>query len=243
MHHMFENTEIIEKPCSVVAVIPARGGSKGILRKNIRLVAGKPLIVHTIEQAMQSKWVTETVVSTDDDEIASVSEAAGVMVVRRPADISGDRASSESALMHAIESLLQQGRTLPDLTVFLQCTSPVRRPGDIDAAVATLLQKRADSLLSVSPNHQFLWTEEGGEARSINYDFRNRPRRQDMAQQYVENGSIYVFRTEALLDSGNRLSGKVALYLMDEEAALDIDTMLDMRLVELILLERSRVSR
>ena len=240
---MSHTRESHAKPRSVVAVIPARGGSKGIPRKNIRLLAGKPLIGHTIEQAMQSNCVTETVVSTDDDEIASVSEAAGATVVRRPADISGDQASSESALIHAIRSLLQQGRPLPDLTVFLQCTSPVRRPGDIDAAVVTLLQKGADSLLSVSPSHRFLWTDEGGEARSINYDFRNRPRRQDMAPQYVENGSIYVFRTQALLDSGNRLSGKVALYPMDEEAAVDIDSMLDMKLAELILLERAGASR
>ena len=230
-------------PRSVVAVIPARGGSKGIPRKNIRLLAGKPLIVHTIEQARQSRWVTETVVSTDDSQIASVSEAAGATVVHRPADISGDQASSESALIHAIHSLLQRGRSLPDLTVFLQCTSPVRRPGDLDAAVATLMQKGADSLLSVSPSHRFLWTEEGGEARPINYDFQNRPRRQDMEPQYMENGSIYVFRTQALLNSGNRLSGKVALYPMDEEAAVDIDSMLDMKLAELILLERAGASR
>lgn len=234
--------ESLSKLRSIVALIPARGGSKGIPGKNIRLLAGKPLIVHTIEQARQSNWVTETVVSTDDDEIACISEAAGATVVRRPADISGDQASSESALIHAIHSLLHQGRPLPDLTVFLQCTSPVRRPDDIDEAVATLMQRGADSLLSVSPSHRFLWKEEGGEVRSINYDFRNRPRRQDIAPQYVENGSIYVFRTQALLDSGNRLSGKVALYPMDEEAAVDIDSMVDMKLAEMILLERAGAS-
>jgi N-acylneuraminate cytidylyltransferase len=239
---MSNSRELITKPRFVIAVIPARGGSKGIPRKNLRLLAGKPLIVHTIEQSRQSIWVTETVVSTDDDEIAHISEAAGATVVRRPADISGDQASSESALIHAIHSLLHQGRPLPDLTVFLQCTSPVRRPDDIDEAVATLMQRGADSLLSVSPSHRFLWKEEGGEVQSINYDFRTRPRRQDIAPQYVENGSIYVFRTQALLDSGNRLSGKVALYPMDEEAAVDIDSMVDMKLAELILLERAGAS-
>lgn len=223
-----------------MAVIPARGGSKGIPRKNVRLLAGKPLIVHTIEQAMQSGWVTETIVSTDDEEIASVSKAAGAAVVTRPVDISGDEVSSEKALIHAIQSIERLGRPIPDLTVFLQCTSPVRRPGDIDAAVTTLLEKGADSLLSVSPSHRFLWTNDGGDAKSINYDFRNRPRRQDMSPQYVENGSIYVFRTQALLDSGNRLSGKVAIYPMDEAASVDIDSMLDMQLAELILLERVR---
>jgi CMP-N,N'-diacetyllegionaminic acid synthase len=201
------------------------------------------LIVHSIEQVMNSNWVSEIVVTTDDDEIAAISEAAGAEVVRRPAEISSDQASSESALIHVIQSLLLQGRPLPDLTVFLQCTSPIRRPGDIDGAVVTLLQKEADSLLSVSPSHRLLWTEEGGEARSINYDYLKRPRRQDMAPQYLENGSIYVFRTQALLESGNRLSGKVALYPMDEEAAVDIDSMLDMKVAELILLARSEASQ
>lgn len=237
---MLNIKKTLESHYSVVAIIPARGGSKGIPRKNIRMLAGKPLIVHTIEQAMQSRCVSETVVSTDDEDIASISKAAGATVVQRPADISGDQASSESALIHAINNFSQLGRVLPDLTVFLQCTSPVRRPNDIDEAVATLMKKGADSLLSVSPSHRFLWTNDGGDAKSINYDFLNRPRRQDMAPQFVENGSIYVFRTQALLESGNRLSGKVAIYPMDEAAAVDIDSMLDMQLAELIMLERAR---
>lgn len=226
----------------IVALIPARGGSKGIPRKNIRPLAGRPLIVHTIEQAKRSSRVSETVVSTDDDEIAAISAAAGATVIRRPRDLSDDHASSESALIHAVEALAQQGRPVPDLIVFLQCTSPIRRPGDIDAAVATLISKEADSLLSVSPSHRFLWTEARGEARALNYDFRKRPRRQDMAPQFVENGSIYVFRTRGLLDTANRLSGKLALYVMDEEAAVDIDSMLDMKLAEVVLRERAEMS-
>lgn len=226
-------------PLNVVAVIPARGGSKGIPRKNVRPLAGKPLIVHSIEQARQSNQVTETVVSTDDEEIAAVSRAAGAMVVQRPADISGDQASSESALIHVVQSLTSLGRSLPDLIVFLQCTSPIRWLGDIDGAISTLVEQGADSLLSVSPSHRFLWTEAGGQAQAINYDFRNRPRRQDMPPQFVENGSIYVFRTQALLDSGNRLSGKVALYHMNEESSVDIDSMFDMKLAEMVLSERA----
>ena len=240
---MSSTSENLSNLQRVVAVIPARGGSKGIPRKNVRLLAGKPLIVHTIEQAMQSCLVSETVVSTDDDEIASISEAAGATIVRRPAHISSDQASSELALIHAIQCLLVQGQPLPELTVFLQCTSPVRRSGDIDSAVAMLIQDGADSLLSVSPSHRFLWTNEGGDVRPINYDYRFRPRRQDMPPQYVENGSIYVFNTQALLESGNRLSGRVSLYSMDEEAAVDIDSVLDMKVAELILLERAGVSQ
>jgi CMP-N,N'-diacetyllegionaminic acid synthase len=236
---MSENPQCLMKPSPVVAVIPARGGSKGIPRKNLALLAGKPLIVHTIEQAKASACVATTLVSTDDDEIASVSEAAGATVIRRPADLSGDKASSESALIHVLHALAQQGNAQPELMIFLQCTSPIRQARDIDNAVDTLLRKGADSLLSVSPSHRFLWEEEHGIARSINYDFRHRLRRQDMAPQYVENGSIYVFRTRALLDSGNRLSGRVALYPMDDEAAVEIDSPLDMAIVELIMRNRA----
>lgn len=229
-------------PGSVTALIPARGGSKGIPGKNVYPLAGKPLVVHTIEQAIQSACITSTVVSTDDDLIAKISRETGVSVIRRPADISGDAATSESALIHAIETIFAQERVLPDLVVFLQCTSPLRRSWDIDGAVKTLLEQGADSLLSVSPSHRFLWTENADGARSLNYDFRNRPRRQDMQPQYIENGSIYVFRPQALLDTGNRLSGKIALYKMDEEAAVDIDSLLDMKLAEMLLLDRNRCS-
>ena len=226
----------------IISIIPARGGSKGLPRKNIRVIAGKPLIVHSIEQSVHSSLVTETFVSTDDDEIEAISAAAGATVIRRPAEISGDQASSESALLHTVQTLNEIGKPEPDLVVFLQCTSPVRQPGDIDNAIKTLMDQQADSLLSVSPSHRFLWTEEDGVARAINYDFRHRPRRQDMNPQYIENGSIYVFHPQGFIDSGNRLSGKVVLYPMDEAAAVDIDTLLDMKLAELMLLEGNRAS-
>lgn len=226
-------------PPSVLAIIPARGGSKGIPRKNVLNVAGKPLVAHSIEQARQARLVSRVAVSTDDDEIARVSEASGAEVVHRPADISGDKATSESALIHALGALMASGQYRPDLVVFLQCTSPLRQPGDIDAAITTLLDQKADSLLSVSPSHRFLWAEKDGQATSLNYDFRHRPRRQDMAPQYVENGSIYVFRPEVLLQGGNRLGGKVALHVMDEDASWDIDTPFDMRVAEMLLIERA----
>lgn len=226
---------------SIIALIPARGGSKGIPGKNVYPLAGKPLIVHSIEQALQSRYVTKTVVSTDDDRIAQASRDAGASVIHRPENISGDTATSESALIHALETFRMQEGHLPELAVFLQCTSPLRRMNDIDRAVETLHEQGADSLLSVSPSHRFLWEETAKGARSLNYDFRHRPRRQDMRPQYVENGSIYVFRPQALLDTGNRLSGKIALYVMEEDAAVDIDSMLDMKMAEMLLLEhRSR---
>lgn len=224
----------------IVAIIPARGGSKGIPGKNIYPLAGKPLIVHSIEQARSSALISLTVVSTDDDAIAEVSRQAGAMVIQRPMDLSGDTASSESALSHAINTLAENHGIKPELVVFLQCTAPLRRDNDIDEAIRTLIETDADSLLSVSPSHRFIWEEADGVARSINYDFRRRPRRQDMRPQYVENGSIYVFRSQGLLSHANRLFGRIALYRMDEDAAVDIDSMVDMRLAEVLMQERAR---
>ena len=226
---------------SVIAIVPARGGSKGIPGKNLYPLAGKPLIVHTIEQALAAQIVSEVIVSTDSDDISGVSIGAGATVIQRPVNISGDSASSESALLHVIDELAADpNRTLPEIIVFLQCTSPIRAKHDIDRAIELLLSSGSDSVLSVVPNHRFLWTETEQGANSINYDFRNRPRRQEMLPQYAENGSIYVFRTDKFMKSGNRISGRVALYKMDERSAIDIDSLIDMQVAELFLLERMR---
>lgn len=215
----------------VVAIIPARGGSKGIPRKNVRLLAGKPLLAYTVEQARAAAAVTRVVVSTDDAEIAAVARRYGAEVIDRPAAISGDTATSESALLHALDALGAQG-VQPELVVFLQCTSPFRAPGDIDAAVATLRARGADSLLSVVPSHAFLWSERDGRAAPLNYDYRSRPRRQDRAPEYRENGSIYVFKPWVLRELGNRLGGAIALYIMDEAQGLDIDGPFDWQWAE-----------
>ena len=220
---------------SVLALILARGGSKGLPRKNIRLLQGMPLLAHSVLLARQACQVTRVCVSTDDAAIAAVAQAYGAEVIDRPQDISGDTATSESALEHALDVLRDAQGWQPDLVCFLQCTSPIRAAGDIDGAIARWRDESADSLLSVSPSHRFLW-ERGsdGQARSLNYDWRTRPRRQDMAPQYVENGSIYLFRPKAFRASGNRLHGRIALYEMSELAALEIDSELDFQLAEAV---------
>ena len=217
-----------------LATILARGGSKGIPRKNVRLLAGKPLIAHTIEHARQARSVDRVVVSTDDPEIAAVSEQYGAEVVWRPAEISGDTASSESALLHALDFLEQAEGYRPDLVVFLQCTSPIRRPKDIDQAVQTLLDEDADSLLSVVPFHLFVWRLVDGQGQPVDYDHRRRPRRQDRQPEYMENGSIYVFKPWVLRQFNNRLGGKIALYVMDGWSSVDINTLRDFELCEWI---------
>jgi N-acylneuraminate cytidylyltransferase len=220
----------------VIAIIPARGGSKGVPRKNLKLLAGKPLIVHTIEHALATESVTRVVVSTDDPEISAVALGAGAEVVMRPADLSGDTASSESALRHVLGTLSTRERYSPDFVAFLQCTSPLREDGDLAKAIELIATEHADSLVSVVASHKFLWQVDAeGRPRSVNYDFRHRPRRQDMTPQFAENGSIYVFRPWVLDQCDNRLGGKVCLFVMKERSIVDIDTNDDFVIAEALL--------
>lgn len=222
-----------------VAIIPARGGSKGVPRKNLRPFMGEPLVVHSIRHALSSSRVGRVVVSTDDPEIAQAAAAAGAEVCSRPAAISGDAAPSEPALLHAVEAVYPDARTRPRLVVFLQATSPIRDPGDIDAAVAELDRTRADSLLSVCPSHDFHWTLRDGHALPLNYDPAARPRRQDLPPQFRENGSLYVMKTAGLMEHRCRLFGRVALYVMDQVRSFQIDTLEDFHICEALASCRS----
>jgi N-acylneuraminate cytidylyltransferase len=218
-----------------VAIIPARGGSKGIKGKNLKPFKGRPLIVHSIQHALQATTVDAVYVTTDDDDIATVSRDAGARVIERPSELAGDSATSESALLHALAQI-RAGHLEPEpvsLIVFLQATSPLRTPQDIDAAVAEMARSGADSVVSVSPSHRFLWTRNSaGEAEALNYDWRARPRRQDMSPQFVENGSIYLVTPKILEAQNNRLGGRIALHVMDERAALELDTEADWVMLE-----------
>jgi len=218
----------------VITIIPARGGSKGIPHKNVQILGGKPLIAHSILEAKKSKYTEKVYVSTDNLEIAEVSRKYGAEVIHRPDEFASDTASSESALIHALSEIEKTGSS-PDLIVFLQCTSPIRTGGDIDRAIAQLQAENADSLLSVSPSHRFLWEEVDGIAKSVNYDYRHRQRRQDMKPQYVENGSIYIFKPWILKDLGNRLGGKISIFLMSEASGWEIDSILDFEIAEFLL--------
>ncbi len=222
-------TDVSER---ILAIIPARGGSKGVPGKNIRPLAGKPLLQWTVEQALHARMVDEVLVSTDDTEIARVAWAAGAGVVARPPELSGDLEPSESALSHALDAFRDGRGADPRLVVFLQATSPLRGDTDIDRAIARLEETQADSLLSVCPSHSFLWKEEQGLATPITHDWRKRPRRQDMAAQYRENGSIYVFKPWVLREGGNRLGGRIALFPMAEIAGIDIDSEWDFEAAE-----------
>jgi len=167
------------------AIIPARGGSKGIPGKNLIEVCGKPLIAYTIEDALSTTEISEVIVSTDSSEIAGFSENSGATVIRRPPELSGDTASAESALLHSLDIMKERRGHDPGLVVFLQATSPLRPPGAISEAIQTLSREGADSLFSASPVHGFVWRMDPDGPVPINYDHGSRPRRQDF-REHVE---------------------------------------------------------
>jgi N-acylneuraminate cytidylyltransferase len=219
----------------VLAIVPARGGSKGIRRKNICLLEGKPLLAHTIEHVRQSASVCRVVVSTDDPEVCEVAVRYGAEVIWRPDALSGDTASSESALAHVLEVLERDEQYVPDLVVFPQATSPLRRPGEIDGAIRVLLAEQADSLFSASPMHGFVWRVRDGKPEPLSYDYRCRPRRQDAPEDLVENGSIYVFKPWVLVRWNNRLGGRIAVYRMPVRYSFQVDEPSDLTLMESLL--------
>jgi CMP-N,N'-diacetyllegionaminic acid synthase len=216
----------------IVAIIPARGGSKGVPRKNVRDVAGRPLLSWSVADALESALVGAVYVSTDDEEIKAVARAAGALVIDRPTSLATDTASSEDALLHALNVVAEDRGGDPRLIVFLQATCPVRSGADIDSAIALLEKHGADSLLSVSPSHDFLWREQDGLAKSVNYDWRRRPRRQEMMPSYKENGSLYVFKPWVLRQGHNRLGGLIVLFKMTEATAIDIDSEVDLAMAD-----------
>lgn len=219
----------------ILTIIPARGGSKGLPGKNIKSMNGKPLLAHSIIQSNLTSFENRIVVSTDSEEIGKIATDYGAAFLKRPDYISGDTATSESALLHALNYFETEENYLPDYICFLQCTSPLRRNNDVQNALLQIINDDSDSLLSVCPNHRFIWKNTTNGPVSINYDYKNRKRRQDLEPEFLENGSIYIFKPWVLKEKNNRLGGKVSLYLMPEETSFEIDSAFDFFIVESLM--------
>lgn len=205
------------------AIILARGGSKGIPRKNIVEVAGKPLVAWTIETARSSVWIRDAVVSTDSQDIAEIASHFGARVpALRPDDIAGDLSMSEDALRHALDHLCRHPR--PDAFVFPQVTSPARGPHLFDRAIDAFRAEGCDSMFSATLIRNFIWR--GGRPLTPMYDPETRPMRQNLAPEqkfYRENGNFYIARSDGFLASSSRLFGNIAMFETSEEEAVEID--------------------
>lgn len=223
----------------IVAIIPARGGSKGLPRKNVLPLLGKPLLAHVIEAAQQAQRIGRVVVTTDDAEIAQVARNFGAQVVDRPAELSGDKASSEAALLHALDTLFPGGSDQPESFVFLQCTSPLTAADDIDALVDTMEREGADSAFLATRFYHFLWrADEGGDFHGVNHDRRFRQMRQDRPAEYLETGAGYAMKLAGFREHGHRFFGRVAAAEMPADRVGEIDTAEEFAVIE----QRMRVA-
>lgn len=210
------------------ALILARGGSKGIPRKNIKPLNGVPLLVYNVKAALESGAFERVVVSSDDEDILAVARKAGAFAHVRSGASAEDAASSELGVFDYVDAHPECATC-----ALVQCTSPLTTAGDFSAAVAAFSETGADSLVTVARAHRFLWkVGPDGAAAPSNYDPVSRPRRQDWAGELLENGAFYLFTTASLRASGSRLSGKIVAHEMAEDTLAEIDTLVDWAIVE-----------
>ncbi|MGW1157968.1 cytidylyltransferase domain-containing protein [Streptomyces sp. NPDC002519] len=220
----------------VTAVIPARGGSKGIPGKNLARVAGVSLLGRAVQACRAARRVTRVVVSTDVADIAAEARLHGAEVVVRPAELSSDTASSESALLHALDTVEERHGELTDVLLFVQATSPFLTTQDVEGVVSAVLDGGADSAFTASPFHGFVWrgARAGGDAsvvagaQGVNHDSAERLRRQDRPEEFLETGAAYAMRAQGFRDKGHRFFGNVAAVPVDPARTLEIDEPADL---------------
>jgi CMP-N,N'-diacetyllegionaminic acid synthase len=218
---------------SFLAVVPARGGSKRVPRKNIREIAGRPLLAWTIEHVRRCSTPMRLIVSTDDPVIRDVALKEGAEVLElRPPDLATDESPTEPVLIRALDTLAPD--TCPEHVVLLPPTSPIRDDGSLDAAIELYQSSGADSLVSVTEASPLLWKGPPENPLPL-YDISNRPRQQSIAsdlRRYRENGSIVISSSQFLRQSGNRLGGKMVMFIMAAHEGIDIDTEYDLWMAE-----------
>jgi CMP-N-acetylneuraminic acid synthetase len=232
------------KQGQVLGLILARGGSKGIPRKNIKKLNGKPLVSYTIKAARKSSYLDRIVVSTDDSEIAAVAEHWGAEApFLRPDKLATDEAASIDAVIHAVNWLKKESSYHPEYTMLLQPTSPLRKTEDIDKAVEKLIKNGGGSLigLSESDKHPY-WMMKIKEGEVVPFSEKKSQytRRQDLPEVYEINGAIYLAETEKMLSEKKLLPGITLPYTMPKKRSIDIDDRLDWKLAEVLLKEEEK---
>ena len=218
-----------------IAIILARGGSKGITNKNIKILNDKPLIYWSIRQCLNCKEIKSVWVSSDSKKIIKIAQKTGAKTIIRPKSISNDNSTSESGWMHAINYLDKQKIKL-DTVVAIQATSPLRESNDIKKALVIFYKKKYDSLFTGSINNEifFNWTEKLKKP-SPNYNILKRTKRQDLKNSILENGSFYIFDKKKFIKNKNRLFGKIGFYLMNKIKSFQIDDLNDFEIVKSIM--------
>ncbi len=220
----------------ILAVIPARGGSKGVPRKNVRMLAGKPLIVWTIEEAKKSKFIDRCIVSTEDEEIKSVAEAwGGDVPFMRPKEMAQDDTPGIEPVLHAAEMLPEY-----NCIVLLQATSPLRIVDDIDGAITRFFENKCDSCVSVaevehSPYWMYQFDRQEHLIPILKMEQEKSYQRQKLPKVYQLNGAIYVADVEFLRRQRGFIGDKTNGYVMPRDRSYDIDTILDFEVVEMIM--------
>jgi CMP-N-acetylneuraminic acid synthetase len=221
---------------SNIALIPLRGGSKGIPGKNLKELNGKPLCSYAINAALNSKKIDEVWVSSDDQKIIDFvkSEFPKVKIRIRPAEFATDTASTESVILDLISS---QNLNSRDQIILIQATSPLIVSNDLSLALLQLEKSELNSLVSGVKFKRFLWNKDGS---PNNYNSYNRPRRQDFNGIFLENGAFYISTVEAIIRTKNRVEIPAELYFMKEESAYEIDEISDWVIVESLLNQRKK---
>ncbi len=213
----------------IISIIPARGGSKGLPRKNILDLSGKPLIAWTIEASLKSTYITKTVVSSDDDEILSIAADFGADSIRRPDELAQDMTPSEPVIEHVLQNI--ENISEYDYLILLQPTSPLRDEKDIDTSLGILIEKKATSLISVKEiDNKILKAfkqDKNGYLEGISNNIFPFLRRQDLPKVFMPNGAIYIVSIKEFQNSKKLFTNKTIPYIMNEQNSFDIDTIED----------------
>ena len=218
-----------------LAIIPARGGSKRLPRKNILDLCGKPLISWSIEAALKSKYISKVVVSSDDEEILNISSNFGADIIKRPYELANDTATTFDAIKHTINNLEKY-----DYIVLLQPTSPLRNENQIDEAIELLEEKQADAIVSVCEmDHSPLWSntlpKDGNMRGFLREEILNK-RSQDLEKYYRVNGAVYICKTDKLLENKSFfLKDNIFAYIMDRKSSIDIDEEIDFEIAKVLI--------
>jgi len=214
----------------IYAIIPARGGSKGIINKNLSKLAGRSLVEIGVTTCMNAKMVSRVLVSTDDGDIAKEAKRLGAEVIMRPDSISGDLSSSEEAILHALSKITDK----PDTVLFYQITNPFTRAEDIDDACNYFFKSQADSLFTATMFTHFLWHRKDGKVLPINHNYTERAMRQKIDNCFRENGAFYLMNTAGFVKNKHRFFGNIEVFKMRDISAYEIDEPHDLKIASIL---------